>query len=154
MRTWGQNWKDRWREWYFDQKSSPELICGFWPPNSIIYAIRLRWWFVTPTIHKCDMNLLTGYYVVSAKHWIDYQSKMANPNEMHLRYYRPLKLFRITLGSIPELDEGDTRRPGYFRPDPSYIYILSGRKGIMYQYVFIIFVICGTHVMYVQEEKL
>ena len=74
------------------------------------------------------MNLLTGYYAVSAKHWIDYQSKMANPNEMHLRYYRPLKLFRITLGSIPELDEGDTRRPGYFRPDPSYIYPIWSKR--------------------------
>ena len=72
--------------------------------------------------HKGHMNLLTGYYFVSAKQRTDYQSKVAYPNDVHTRYYRPLKLFRRNLGSIPELDESYTRRPGYFRPDPLYIY--------------------------------
>ena len=58
----------------------------------------------------------------------NHQSKMANPNDMHIRYYRPLKLFRRTLGSIPELDESYTRRPGYFRPDPLYIYPMWSKR--------------------------
>ena len=53
---------------------------------------------------------------------------MANPNDMHIRYYQPLRLFRRTLGSIPELDESDTRRPGYFRPDPLYIYPMWSKR--------------------------